>query len=280
MAPEMTEPRPRKDLGQHFLTRPEVCAPLVAFLEPRGHTVVEIGPGSGALTGELLAAGAKVVAWEVDLRWVFALRRSTGGTDLGLVAGDALQVPLERLPPGSLVAGNLPYSIATRLVLDCLESALRHPGSIERAAFLVQLEVAERLTASPGDSAYGSLSVLTRALAHTEVLGRLAPGAFRPPPRVDSAFVGLRPRRDLVVPARYDAFARLVRAAFALRRKTLRNSLAASFGTARADAWLEETGLGTKVRAESLGVGELLSLTERMERDLGGRERRVGRPEE
>lgn len=260
----MTEHRLRKELGQHFLTRPEVSLPLVEFLRPAERRVVEIGAGSGALTTALVAAGARVIAWEVDLRWIFALRRRMADTDLRLVAGDALAIPFAGLPAGSLVAGNLPYAIATRLVLDCLEAASARPGRIERAGFLVQLEVAERLTAAPGESAYGSLSVLTRALAHAHLLARVPPGAFRPPPKVDSAFVGLAPRHDLIAAEEYEGFKELVRAAFALRRKTLRNSLAATWGSERAARWIEAAGLDPRVRAESLDVEDFLALAERM----------------
>ncbi|MDX1643285.1 MAG: 16S rRNA (adenine(1518)-N(6)/adenine(1519)-N(6))-dimethyltransferase RsmA [Thermoanaerobaculia bacterium] len=260
----MSEHRLRKDLGQHFLTRPEVCAPLLDYLRPAGRTVIEVGPGSGVLTGELAAAGGRVVAWELDPRWAFDLRRTAGSVPLRIVLGDALDIPFDRLPEGSLVAGNLPYGISTRLVLDCLEAAHRRPGRIERAAFLVQLEVAERLLARPSDGAYGSLSVLVRALADAELLGRVRPGAFRPPPKVESAFVGLAPRSDRIEPQRYERFRELVRAAFALRRKTLRNSLAAAWGARRAAALLEATGLDSKVRAEALDVADFAALAERL----------------
>lgn len=261
----MRDRRLRKELGQHFLTRPELCAPLVDYLRPAGRTVVEIGPGSGVLTGELLRAGGRVVAWEVDPRWAFALRRAAGTAPLGIVLGDALEIPFERLPVGSLVAGNLPYNISTRLVLDCLEAAHRRPGRIEGAAFLLQLEVAERLLAGPGDAAYGSFSVLIRALADAERLGRLPPAAFRPPPKVESAFVGLAPRADRIASEEYERFERVVRAAFALRRKTLRNSLATEWGTERATAWIEAAGVDPRVRAEALDVADFAMLAERLD---------------
>src|SRR5690606_27211417 len=125
----------------------------------------------------LLRAGASVLGWELDPAWAFHLR-AVAPPGLDLVVGDALDVPWERLPAGSLVAGNLPYQVATRIVQDLVRS----PAAWECAAFLVQLEVAERLVAAPRQRAYGSLSVLVQARARVRLLGTVKPGAFRPPP--------------------------------------------------------------------------------------------------
>lgn len=250
------------------MTRPEVCAPLIEFLRPAGNLVVEIGPGGGALTSALLDAGARVLAWEIDLRWVFALRERSGGGVLTPVAGDALELPWLKLPPTSLVAGNLPFNVATRIVLELLESSLERADPIRRAGFLLQREVVERLVAGPGSRTYGSLSVLVALLADIVRLGSVAPGAFSPPPKVDSAFVGLVPRAVPLSVERYALFKLLVRAAFAHRRKTLRNSLSSSLGRDRTMELLQSAGLDGSRRAESLPVESFVELLEHWE-ELG-----------
>ncbi len=212
---------------------------------------MEIGPGSGVLTQELLAAGARVVACEVDLEWAFFLRRRLPAVPVAVV--DALAVDWRRLARPARVAGNLPFQIATRLIERMLTAAAVR-GTVPRPAFLVQREVAERLVAGPGEPAYGSLSVVVAALAEVCWLGAVAPGSFRPPPRVAAAFVGFVPRPPPVTADELPSFLCLVRLAFAQRRKTLRNALAAGWGRPRAEAVLEAVGLDRRCRAESLGV--------------------------
>lgn len=280
----MSQPALRKKLGQHHLVSGALCSPLVAFLRPAGETVVEIGPGGGVLTGELLAAGAaRVVGWEIDLAWAAELRRrfaeplpaaaAGGGAGAGeparlaIVVADALALDWPSLarrrasPVGTvLAAGNLPYNVATPI----LERLLPHHAAVPRAAFLVQKEVGERLVAGPGDAAYGSLSVLVAAYAEARLLGRVSKGAFRPPPKVDGAFVGLTLRPPPLPEAEMPAFLATVRAAFAKRRKTLRNSLAAAWGRDEAEralaAFLPAHGFPPTARAERLGLAELVAL--------------------
>src|SRR6185436_6290418 len=216
----------KKSLGQHHLVDGAICRPLIAFLQPAGRRVLEIGPGGGALTAELLAAGARVTGWELDLGWAAELRRRLSAPALSLVVGDALEIAWSRLPPPTLVAGNLPYNVATAII----ERLLPHHATVPRAAFLVQREVAERLVAGPRDEAYGSLSVIVAAWAKARVLGRVRPGSFRPPPKVDSAFVGFELHPPPLPPEDMPAFTAFVRLAFGQRRKTLRNALAAGWG--------------------------------------------------
>jgi 16S rRNA (adenine1518-N6/adenine1519-N6)-dimethyltransferase len=287
-----------KRLGQHHLVDGALARPLVGFLRPAGERVVEIGPGGGALTAELLAAGAeRVFGWELDPGWAAELARRLADPRLVPVVGDALDLDWRRLPrlaggggempagpvtdptagpvtrttagpaaetlPESgprplLVCGNLPYNVATALIERLLTGA--DPGSVPRAAFLVQKEVAERLVARPGDPAYGGLSVLVAAHAEARLLGRLRPGSFRPPPRVDSAFVGLTLRPPPLPRGEMPAFLATVRAAFAQRRKTLRNALAASWGRPAAETALAAAGLDPGTRAERLGLDDFLAL--------------------
>ncbi|RMH20160.1 MAG: 16S rRNA (adenine(1518)-N(6)/adenine(1519)-N(6))-dimethyltransferase, partial [Acidobacteria bacterium] len=171
----------KKGLGQHHLRSGALCRPLVRFLRPAGRTVIEIGPGGGVLTAELLAAGARVVACELDLPWAFHLRRALGADPaLSILAHDALALAAGRLPAGTLAAGNLPFNVATAILQRLLEQA----PAVEAMAFLLQKEVAERLLAAPGTKAYGALSVLVQARADASLLGTVKPGSFVPPPKV------------------------------------------------------------------------------------------------
>ena len=246
----------KKGLGQHHLTRPEICRPLLDFLRPSGARVLEIGPGGGVLTLALLDRGAEVIGWEIDLAWAVTLRRTVPSDALDVVVGDALDILWPRLTTGTLVAGNLPYGVATRIVLDVLETA----PAVPRAAFLVQREVAERLVAGPGSQSYGSLSVMVRAYASPSLLGQVAPGAFRPPPRVDSAFVGLERVPPPLPAEQMVAFGETVRAAFSHRRKTVRNSLSRVWGSRTAAAALASAGVPPDVRAEALDLAGFVRL--------------------
>ena len=128
-----------------------------------------------------------MLGWELDPAWAAELRRRFPDPRLAVVVGDALEIAWDRLPAPTRVAGNLPYNVATAIV----QHLLPHHARIPRAAFLVQKEVADRLVAAPGTEAYGSLSVIVAAQARPRLLGRVKPGSFRPPPKVESAFVGL-----------------------------------------------------------------------------------------
>jgi len=250
------KPRLKKALGQHHLVAGALCRPLIQFLAPEGERVLEIGPGGGVLTAELLAAGARVLGWELDLAWAVFLRYRFPDPHLSLVVGDALQIAWDRLPVPTLVTGNLPYNVSTAIIEDLLP----HHARIPRAAFLVQKEVADRIVAAPGTDAYGSFSVIVAAWARPRLLGRVRPGSFRPPPKVDSAFVGLELKPPPLPDAEMPEFVAFVRRAFAQRRKTLRNSLAAGWGRERAERVLAAAGIPERARAEELGVGELLGV--------------------
>ena len=256
MAARRQGPSLKKRFGQHHLIRAEACAPLLEYLRPNGERVLEIGPGGGVLTAELLAAGARVDALEIDLDWGLGLPSRIGDGRLSVIVGDALELDLGRWPGGTLAAGNLPYNVATAII----RGLVRHHAVFPRAAFLVQREVAERLAAAPGSRDYGALTVLVGARARVSWLGRVKPGAFRPPPRVEGAFVGLE-----LMPAPVDANAmgrltETVHAAFATRRKTLRNALAARWGREGAEGALAAARIAPGRRAEELGLEEFLAL--------------------
>jgi 16S rRNA (adenine1518-N6/adenine1519-N6)-dimethyltransferase len=248
----------RHALGQHFLIDGEVAARTVrlADLEP-GATVLEIGPGRGALTAHLRAAGHPVVAVELDEDLAAAL---TGRRDPGLTVlrADFLRLDLDALPPGPLpVVANLPYSTGTAIVTRLLE----HPARFPRLVVMLQLEVAQRLCAAPGSRAYGGLSVLVALHAQASLGFVVPPGAFAPRPKVDSAVVRLDVQEAPRAPVGDERlFRRVVLAAFAQRRKTLRNALGAAFGAAIAAELLARAGVDPQRRAETLSLDEFARL--------------------
>jgi len=261
----MSRPPIKKKLGQHHLRQGVLCQPLIDFLDPGGSKVVEIGLGGGVLTAELLKAQATVVAWEVDYEWAFSIRQNPVLQAAAVVVGDALAIAWQLLPPGTLVAGNLPYQVSTALI----GRLLPHWQVIPKACFLVQWEVADRLRATPGDGDYGALSILTAARAEVAVLSRVARGAFHPPPKVDGAFVGLTLGKPPLPEAEMGAFTDTVRLAFSQRRKMLRNSLAARWGRTAASRAIESVGLDSRSRAEELSLGDFLALHEALRRGSG-----------
>lgn len=241
-----------------------LCRPLLDALGG-GHRqdladvrVVEIGPGGGVLTRELLATGARVTAVELDLAWALRLTRHPA---LSLVVADAMALGWEGLEPDTLVTGNLPYNVSTALIT----TVVRRAAKVPRMGFMVQLEVAERLVARPRDPAYGAYSVRLAAQVETTLIATLRPGSFRPAPKVTSAFVLLR-RKPLppgLEAAELTTFDNLVHLAFGQRRKTLRNALAAGLGRERADAAvtaLAVRGVPSAARAEELALDDFVAL--------------------
>ena len=210
----------RQKLGQHFLIRESVLnrIAVAACPEPVG-LVVEIGPGRGALTRKLLERAAKVVAIEVDPFLAEHLRaRFAGENRLEIAQADVLQTDLTRWP-GAAIAGNLPYYITSPVMERVLEA---RPS---RGVFLVQKEVAERLSAKPGSRDYGYLTVRTAFAADVRTLFQVGPGAFHPPPKVDSAVVLLEPHAPPEGVSDPEAFLQFVARCFRQKRKTLRNNL-------------------------------------------------------
>ncbi len=252
----MPGPRLKKKFGQHHLVRSALCRPLLRYLEPAGQPVIEVGPGGGILTGLLAEQASRVLALELDPEWAFALPRQRGDGVMALAVTDAMDVAWHRVEPGTLVAGNLPYEIASALV----RRLLPHHARIPRLAFLVQREVAERFVASPGSRSYGLLAVLARVWSEPRILGTVARGSFRPPPKVEGAFIGFALREPPLPEAEMPAFVRMIELAFSQRRKTLRNALASGWGKERAERALARCNVGSKARAEELDLAAFLSL--------------------
>ena len=214
---------PRKALGQNFLADRNVAAKIVALARSFGPPFLEIGPGLGALTDPLAEAGAPVVAVEIDRGMAAYLRNRFPGTGVEILEADFLAVTEEewraRFPAGGTVVGNLPYSISSPVVLRLIELRDRFP----RAVLMLQREVVDRLCAGPGGKEYGILSVYLGVLAETRKEFAVRRTCFHPAPDVDSAVMSVRFVADHPE-ALVAALRTVVRAAFAHRRKTLRNA--------------------------------------------------------
>jgi 16S rRNA (adenine1518-N6/adenine1519-N6)-dimethyltransferase len=257
--------RAEKSLGQHFLLDRNLAAKIARAAGPlEKASVIEIGPGPGGLTRALLAAGAKkVTAIERDPRCLAALEPLAARCEgrLALVAGDALAEDPARLsePPRKIVA-NLPYNIATALLLRWLDRI----GDYESLTLMFQREVALRLVASPRGGDYGRLSVLVQWLALPRLLFDVPGRAFVPPPKVTSSLVVLLPRAKPLAPAAKPALERVTAAAFGQRRKMLRQSLR-TLGVA-VEPLLEAAAIAGTRRAEELSVEEFCALARVFER--------------
>jgi 16S rRNA (adenine1518-N6/adenine1519-N6)-dimethyltransferase len=209
-----TSHRPRKRFGQHFLHDPRVLARIVAAVSPApGDHLVEIGPGEGALTVPLLQRTKRLDVIELDRDLAARLRELSGVT---VHEGDALEFDFAPFPAGMRLVGNLPYNISTPLLFHLA----RYADRVRDMHFMLQLEVVERMVAAPSTPAYGRLSVALQARFEMEKLFNVPKGAFRPPPKVESAVVRLIP---LEKPLEVDED--LLRRAFSARRKQLHNAL-------------------------------------------------------
>ena len=254
-------PPPRKRLGQHFLTDPSILGRIVDALAPTAdETVVEIGPGRGALTEVLVARAGRVVAIEVDRDLALRLReRYAGDARLTVIEADVLKVDLAAAAGGPFVlAGNVPYNITTPILFH----ALRRPRAL-RAVYLVQREVAERVIAAPGSENYGALSVNVQSVAVPELVFRVPAGAFQPPPKVESAVLRITPRAEpAVAEGDEDRYRALVQAAFGLRRKQLRRVVRTVFAldAAAADRVVSAAGLDPEARPEVLTPADFARL--------------------
>ena len=251
--------RPRKRFGQHFLHDPHVIAKIVAAIAPRpGETVVEIGPGLGALTRPVLERLGRLEVVELDRDVIPHLQAACAGLgELVVHNVDALRFDFARLAPAARslrVCGNLPYNISTPLIFHLLAQS----RAIRDMHFLLQKEVVDRLAAAPGGGDYGRLSVMVQYHCRAESLFRVAPGAFSPPPKVDSAVVRLTPYEAPPHPADdEDLFARLVNQAFSQRRKTLRNVMKGLLSAEQ----IEAMGIDPTRRPETLSVAEFVALS-------------------
>jgi 16S rRNA (adenine1518-N6/adenine1519-N6)-dimethyltransferase len=254
-------PRTKRWLGQHFLSDPRILARIADALTPAANdTVLEIGPGPGGLTAALAARVGQIVAIEKDRDLAAALRGRFA--NLTVVEGDALALDWHTLLPGSgptsKIAGNIPYNITSPLI----DKALKPPRPAV-VVFLVQKEVAERVTAAAGTPNYGALTVGVQAVAKAERLFTVPAGAFAPCPKVDSALLRLTPLdAPLLAERDRDAFRRLVVGLFGFRRKQLLRGLRELTGedTAKMAALLQAAALDDRVRPEVLTPDDFVRL--------------------
>ena len=243
---------PRKRFGQHFLHDRGVIAKIVAAIDPQpGDAMVEIGPGTGALTGPLLDRVTRLEAVEIDRD--LAARLAAEHPGLTLHRSDVLRFDFAQLPDRLRVVGNLPYNVSTPILFRLVELADR----LRDAHLMLQKEVVDRMVAAPSTPEYGRLSVMLQYRFEMRKLFEVKSGAFRPPPRVDSAVVRLRPKPATALAARDPtALARVVTAAFTKRRKTLRNALAGLID----ERGLRALGIDPRLRPENLGVSQYVAI--------------------
>jgi 16S rRNA (adenine1518-N6/adenine1519-N6)-dimethyltransferase len=252
----------RKSLGQNFLLDLNLTGRIARAAGELGRgSVIEVGPGPGGLTRALLLAGApRVIAIEKDKRCLAALAELTtvAGGRLEVIEADALALDLAGLgtAPRRVVA-NLPYNIATPLLVAWLSRLAAEPAAFASLTLMFQKEVAERLSAAPRSKAYGRLSVLSQWLCQVRRLFDIPPRAFTPPPKVVSSVVELIPRPRPLAEAELPALERVTAAAFGQRRKMLRRSLQ-SLGDA--PALIAAAGVAETARAEELDVAAFCAL--------------------
>ncbi|MAU66970.1 16S rRNA (adenine(1518)-N(6)/adenine(1519)-N(6))-dimethyltransferase RsmA [Hyphomonas sp.] len=258
--PELTQAPARKALGQHFLFDPSILHRAATAAGPlEGRTVIEVGPGPGGLTRAILKEGAaKLIAVETDPRFASALQEWPEARDgrLTVIEKDARKVRWEQVltdagadTPAMIIA-NLPYNVGTVLLIDWLKAGAWR-GEM---ALMFQKEVAQRICADPGTEHYGRLAVLTHAVTRPHIAFTLPPGAFKPPPKVDSAVAVLEPLPESERFPHLDKLEQVAGAAFGQRRKMLRAGLKpfAKRHGLKADEWLKSLDIDPTARAETL----------------------------
>lgn len=267
----MNQTRAKKRLGQNFLVDESYARRIVGALGPRAsETILEIGPGRGALTGRLVETAGRVVAVEFDRDLTtFLSERFSADDNFSLIEGDALDLDFCAAiasAPSARVVANLPYNISTAI----LQRLVNQRACLPELVLMLQREVVERIIAPPGSTERGYLTVVVEAFCETEALFDVPPGAFRPVPKVWSTVARLRARESSLIGKRDEKlFARLVSAGFAQRRKTILNNLRAAPAELRervdeaggAIALLEAASVDPRRRAETLSLEEWASLS-------------------
>jgi 16S rRNA (adenine1518-N6/adenine1519-N6)-dimethyltransferase len=257
--------RHRPKLGQHFLSDARYCSRVVDALGPRaGDLVIEIGPGRGAMTALLASRARRVVAIEVDPELVDELRlRFQQSHNVEIVQGDVLLTDLGEIcrrhnVERCLVFGNLPYYITSPIIHHVLGFA----AQVRAMGLLVQREVADRLVAQPGSRDYGYLTVFSRLYSSTRMVLQVPPGAFSPPPKVNSAFVRFEMYKGVrsVSLSNEREFLAFLKQSFAFKRKKLLNCLVPMYSRQRIQAELKRLGLPPGIRAEQLSLEQFIAI--------------------
>ena len=249
-------PRPKKRFGQHFLTDRHYLGRIVAAIEPApGQHIVEIGPGSGLMTEELVPRVDHLHVVEIDRDLAAALRARFDAAKVTVHEADVLEFDFGTIAAPLRVVGNLPYNVSSPILFRMVEIAER----VQDCVFMLQKEVVDRMVAEPGTADYGRLSVMLQYRFAMAMAFRVPPGAFTPPPKVDSAVVRMAPLPAGRLRARDEArFADIVAAAFGQRRKTLRNATRALLGPEA----FARSGIDASRRGETLSVAEFVALSD------------------
>jgi 16S rRNA (adenine1518-N6/adenine1519-N6)-dimethyltransferase len=259
-----------KKFGQHFLGDIEILQSIAdAVITEPGDTVIEIGPGRGALTDILASRDNELIAIEIDRALSEQLRgRYANNPKVKIVERDVLQVDITSIVNGPfVVVGNVPYYITTPILFHVMR-----PPFPRSMVFLVQREVAERIVSKPDTREYGALSVNVQAIANAEIIRLVPPGAFHPPPKVASAVIRIVPRSDpLIEHGEVERFRVFVQSLFGMRRKQLGNTLRTVSGLSGDEvaARLSSLGIDPRVRSETLSPVELVSLFRVIQRESG-----------
>jgi len=261
-------PPPKKSLGQNFLINPRVADRIIEECQLReDETVLEIGPGKGALTRVLAPKVQKFIAVEKDDQLAASLQEEFKGTDTEIVHGDILEYPFNSLPEGTKIIGNLPYNIATPIIKAVINARSR----ISDLYATVQLDFGRRLTARPGTKSYGSFSCFVQYFADVRLLFRIKNTSFQPVPKVQSCFLHFNfPRKPRCRAINEDLLFRIIRASFSQRRKNIRNALSAIFGKEEIGLLLQKSKIDPESRAENVSLKEFIALADRVDRDLKG----------
>jgi 16S rRNA (adenine1518-N6/adenine1519-N6)-dimethyltransferase len=258
----MYKVKPKKSLGQHFLRDRSVAGKTAGLLTGEGYeSVLEIGPGTGVLTGFLIDRNFRDFrVIEIDLESVEYLRTQFPG--LYIITGDFLRMEIDRVFPGKLaIIGNFPYNISSQILFR----VLRYRSRVTEVAGMFQKEVAERICSAPGSKSYGILSVLVQAFYTTQYLFTVSENLFSPPPKVKSAVIFLRRNENQRLDCNEELFFTVVKACFNQRRKTLRNSVKSAFSLKSYD--YPEFNL----RPEQLSVKQFADLTNWIEKNQEGK---------
>ena len=247
--------QPRKRFGQHFLTDKNIINKIISVINPGNETILEIGPGTGALTIPLLIRTGTLHVLEVDRDLAQIISEKCNGMgQLHIYCKNALEFDLKQVSDGKIkVIGNLPYNISTPLLFHLLDQI----DHISEMIFMLQDEVTDRMCAVTGTRAYGRLSVMVQSLCEVTKLFRVLPQAFTPPPKVTSAVVRMMPHTQPVADIRdRESFSTIVRECFNQRRKTLRNALK----NILSDDQIQVLGINPRLRPENLTVTDFAKL--------------------
>ncbi|BEH16121.1 MULTISPECIES: 16S rRNA (adenine(1518)-N(6)/adenine(1519)-N(6))-dimethyltransferase RsmA [Marinobacter] len=250
----------RKRFGQNFLHDPGVIEKIVRSINPKpDDAIVEIGPGLGAITEEILAVNPRLQVVELDRDLIPVLRtKFFNYPEFRIHEADALSFDFSQLVVDGRplrIVGNLPYNISTPLIFHLLAQS----GVVQDMHFMLQKEVVQRLAATPGDNNYGRLGIMAQYFCKVQPLFEVGPGAFRPAPKVDSAIVRLVPHKELPHPAKnLKTLQAVVRTAFNARRKTLRKALAALVTVEQ----LQSVGINDGLRPENLSLADYVKIAD------------------